>query len=344
MRERIVLATKTQQRSGEGLREHLERSLRMLRTDRIDLYQLHQIAQETDWEAVTAPGGALEEALRAREAGKIRYLGVTSHSLPMALKMIRTGLFSTVQFPFNFIEEAAADELLPVARQLGMGFIVMKPFGGGAIDNAEAAFKYLRQHHGIVPIPGFESTAQIDEVFSFYRGPNTVTEEDRSVMERYRQELGKRFCRRCEYCQPCPQGVMITSAMGYRILVNRMSPQVATEFLQRFHGKRSAVYRMRALYPALPLRPARPGDHQEPLRTLPPTPGGKGFFRAGNGLRKGRPARGVFSPCGFGRGQTTITTGASARAFSAGLLLYPRGAKYSSTYDNLPIHAFTAGS
>ena len=164
-----MLATKTQQRSGEGVREHLERSLRMLRTDRIDLYQLHQIAQETDWEAVTAPGGALEEALRAREAGKIRYLGVTSHSLPMALKMIRTGLFSTVQFPFNFIEEAAADELLPAARQLGMGFIVMKPFGGGAIDNAEAAFKYLRQHHGIVPIPGFESTAQIDEVFSFTR-------------------------------------------------------------------------------------------------------------------------------------------------------------------------------
>jgi hypothetical protein len=157
VRERIVLATKTQQRSGDGLREHLERSLRMLRTDHIDLYQLHQIAQEADWEAVTAPGGALEEAVRARDAGKIRYLGVTSHSLSMALKVIRTGLFSTVQFPFNFIEEAAADELLPAARKLGMGFIVMKPFGGGAIDNAEAAFKYLRQHYGIVPIPGFES-------------------------------------------------------------------------------------------------------------------------------------------------------------------------------------------
>lgn len=232
VRERIVLATKTQQRSGDGLREHLERSLRMLRTDRIDLYQLHQIAQEADWEAVTAPGGALEEAVRARDAGKIRYLGVTSHSLPMALKMIRTALFSTVQFPFNFIEEAAADELLPAARQLGMGFIVMKPFGGGAIDNAEAAFKYLRQHHDIVPIPGFESTAQIDEVLSFYRSPNAVSEQDRSVMECYRQELGKRFCRRCEYCQPCPQGVMITPAMGYRILVNRMSQQVATEFLK----------------------------------------------------------------------------------------------------------------
>ena len=232
-RERIVIASKTLERSAAGLQEHLERSLRMLRTDHLDLYQLHQIAQEKDWATVTAPGGALEEALRAKEAGKIRYLGVSSHSLPMALKMIRTGLFSTVQFPFNFIEDGASEELLPTARRLGMGFIVMKPFGGGAIDNARAAFAFLRQHEGIVPIPGFESMAQIDEVLSFYERPNEVAAQDLAAMEHYRQELGKRFCRRCEYCQPCPEGVMITPAMGYRIVVNRMSPEVATEFLQK---------------------------------------------------------------------------------------------------------------
>ena len=230
MREQVVLATKTLRRDGAGVTEHLERSLRMLRTDHLDLFQFHQVAQETDWETLTAPGGGLEAATRAREAGRIRYLGVTSHSLPMALKLVRTGLFSTVQFPFNFIEDGAAEELLPAARELGLGFIVMKPFGGGAIDNAAAAFKFLRQHEGIVPIPGFETRAQIDEVLAFYDAPNRVTAEDLAVMERYRDELGKRFCRRCEYCQPCPQGVMITPAMGYRIVVNRMSPKVATEF------------------------------------------------------------------------------------------------------------------
>ena len=232
MRDRIVLASKTLQRSGDGVREHLERSLRMLRTDYLDLFQLHQIAQEADWEAVTAPGGALEAATRARDAGKVRYLGVTSHSLPMAIKMMRTGIFSTIQFPFNFIEDAAREELIPTARQMGMGLIVMKPFGGGAIDNATVAFKFLREHPGIVPIPGFESTGQIDQVLSFYSAPNQVTDRDRSVMDHYRQELGKRFCRRCEYCQPCPEGVMITPAMGYRIVVNRMSPKVAVDFLK----------------------------------------------------------------------------------------------------------------
>jgi len=230
VRDRVVLATKTLQRDGKGLREHLERSLRMLRTDHLDLYQLHQIAQEKDWEGVTAPGGALEEAHKALDAGKIRYLGVTSHNLSMAVRMVRTGLFSTVQFPFNFIEDAARDDLLPAVREMGMGFIVMKPFGGGAIDNAEVAFRFLRQHAGILPIPGFDATPQIDEVLSFYTSPNEVTDQDRSAIQRYRRELGTRFCRRCEYCQPCPQGVMITPAMAYPIVVNRMSAAVAVKF------------------------------------------------------------------------------------------------------------------
>ncbi len=230
MRDRIVLATKTMRRDGEGVREHLELSLKMLQTDYIDLYQLHQIAQDKDWDAVMAPGGALEEVARARSAGKIRYLGVTSHSLPMALRMVRTDLFDTIQFPFNIIEESASYELLPAALQVGMGFIVMKPFAGGAISNAVTAFKFLRQHPGILPIPGFESTTQIDEVLSFYTSSNRVTDQDRTAMNRFRRELGKRFCRRCEYCQPCPQGVMITPAMGYPIVAARMSAAVAAEF------------------------------------------------------------------------------------------------------------------
>jgi predicted aldo/keto reductase-like oxidoreductase len=230
MRDRVILATKSLRRDGEGVREHLERSLRMLQTDYVDLYQLHQVAQDKDWDEVTAPSGALEAASRAKAAGRIRFLGVTSHSLPMALRLARSGLFDTIQFPFNFIEEDAGFELLPTARRLNMGFIVMKPFAGGAISNARVAFRFLRQHQGILPIPGFESTAQIDEVLSFYEKANRVSARDLSVMARCREELGKRFCRRCQYCQPCPQGVMITPAMGYPIVVSRMSAAVAADF------------------------------------------------------------------------------------------------------------------
>jgi aryl-alcohol dehydrogenase-like predicted oxidoreductase len=77
VRDKVVLATKTIRRDADGLREHLENSLRMLRTDYIDLYQFHQVASEKDWEYICKTGGALEAALAAKEQGKIKFLGVT---------------------------------------------------------------------------------------------------------------------------------------------------------------------------------------------------------------------------------------------------------------------------
>lgn len=233
MREKVVLASKTLKRGGVEALEQLENSLRMLGTDHLDLYQLHQVAQEHEWQEVTGPSGALEAVMKAKEAGKVRHVGVTSHSLKMAIRMAKTGLFETIQFPFNLIEEEAKEELLTVCRDTGMGFICMKPFGGGVIDNGAIAFRYLRDHPGIIPIPGFESCAQIDQILSFYAGENTITDRDREIMEDYRRKLGRRFCRRCEYCQPCPQGVMITPAMGYPIIASRMSPSVAVEFSRK---------------------------------------------------------------------------------------------------------------
>lgn len=230
VRAKVVLATKTIRRDATGAVEQLENSLRMMKTEYIDIYQLHQIAQEKDWDIVTGPGGAMEAVIKAKEQGKIRYIGVTSHNLAMAVKLVKTGMFSTVQFPFNFIEEAAKDELHVAARERGMGILAMKPFAGGMIDHAGIAFKFLRQHPDVIALPGFDSPERVDEVVSFYRQPNRVTKKDLRLMEKYRLELGKQFCRRCEYCQPCPQGVMITPAMAYKVVASRMSPQVAVEF------------------------------------------------------------------------------------------------------------------
>lgn len=230
VRNKVILATKTTRRDAPGAVEQLENSLRMMKTDHIDIYQLHQIAQEKDMDSVTGPGGVMEAVVKAKEQGKIGYIGVTSHNLAMAIKLVKTGLFSTVQFPFNFIEDAAKDKLHIAARKRGMGIFAMKPFAGGMIDNARVAFKFLREHPDVIAIPGFDSPEKVDEVVSFYQRPNTVTEEDLDLMKKYRLELGKQFCRRCEYCQPCPQGVMITTAMGYKVLAARMSPKVSVEF------------------------------------------------------------------------------------------------------------------
>jgi len=81
MRDKVVIASKSFQRDGAGMTEHVEESLRRLKTDYIDLYQPHQVANDSDWNAIMAPGGAMESLLRARDMGKIRYIGVSSHSL-----------------------------------------------------------------------------------------------------------------------------------------------------------------------------------------------------------------------------------------------------------------------
>ena len=112
-RPRLVLATKSIKRDRAGVEAEINLSLERMRTDYLDLFQFHQVSQEKDLEALTGPQGALEGVLRAKEAGKIRHLGVTSHNLEMAVRLVKTGLFETIQFPFNFVEEAAAEELHP---------------------------------------------------------------------------------------------------------------------------------------------------------------------------------------------------------------------------------------
>ena len=79
-------------------------------------------------------------------------------------------------------------------------------------------------------IAGFDTLAGVDQIADLYRSKNVVSPDDLAVMERYRTELGQRFCRRCEYCQPCPQGVMITPAMLYGIVAHRMGPAKAAAF------------------------------------------------------------------------------------------------------------------
>jgi hypothetical protein len=185
---------------------------------------------ECDYQKVTGPDGALEAIFRARQDGKIRHIGVTSHSIEMAMKLVKTGLFSTVQFPFNFIESKPLEELHPVARQEEMGILAMKPFAGGVLNSAELCFKFLRQFPDVIPLPGFDAVGQVDQIAAVYETENAIFPEDLAAMERYRTELGQQFCRRCEYCQPCEQGVMITSAMNYPIIARRMSDSKAAGF------------------------------------------------------------------------------------------------------------------
>ncbi len=227
VRDKVFLATKTLMRDAENAADHVGYSLENLKTDCIDLYQTHNIANKEMLDTILAPGGAYETLAKAREAGKIRFIGFSSHSIPTAIEACRTGKFDTVQFPFNFIERDPADELFKVAEQMDMGIIAMKPLGGGLLERADLCFKFLQQYRNVVPIPGIQAKEEVDEIVALYDSPAPLTDADREEMDKIRADLGTRFCHRCEYCQPCKNDVKVPGVLNFRSVMKRMMPAAA---------------------------------------------------------------------------------------------------------------------
>ena len=221
-REDLVIATKSGARDKKTFCEHVDLSLRRLGTDYIDLYQHHGVSSDKDYEALFSEGGAYEGMAEAIRAGKIRYAAVSSHSVPVSVRMIKEGKFAAIQLPLNYIDDEAAKEAVPLARERGMGFIAMKPFGGGLLTDAGVAIRYLMQFDGIVPDPGIEKISEMEEIARILEAGGEFTAADAAAVEKSRQELGNSWCHRCNYCQPCPQGIGISTLLTMESFFKRM--------------------------------------------------------------------------------------------------------------------------
>ncbi len=221
-REEVVIATKSGARDREGLEKHLKLSLERLATDYIDLFQFHGISDFKSLENVLDPKGPMAVVEDAVKAGTIRHVGITSHQIDVAKEAVKSDRFETMMFPFNFITCEPAEDLLPLCREHDVGFIVMKPLAGGALDNVTIAFKYLFQFPDALPIPGIERCHEIEEIVRILEGPLELTEAEQREMQRMRDELGTRFCRRCDYCQPCPQEIPISLMMSADTAIKRV--------------------------------------------------------------------------------------------------------------------------
>jgi len=213
-RANVIIATKTYARDRTTAREHLDLSLRRLGTGYIDLWQFHDVSTAEAYEQLLGPGGAMQAAQKARKQGKVRHVGITSHSLDIALEAVPSGHFETVQFPFNFVTNEARINLIPLANKNDVGFIAMKPFAGGMLEDANLAIKYVLQYESVLPDPGIEQPSQIEEIVASANGSLELSSEEQKRIEQIRSQLGTRFCRRCGCCQPCPEGVRIRFLMN----------------------------------------------------------------------------------------------------------------------------------
>jgi predicted aldo/keto reductase-like oxidoreductase len=134
-RQKCFLMTKNCARDAKGTRQHLEDSLRRLKTDHLDLWQFHEINYDNDPDWIIEKG-ALAEALKAQKEGKVRFLGFTGHKSPhIHLKMLPRHKWDTVQMPINACDpqyRSFIKQVVPEANKLGIGCIGMKSLGGGS--------------------------------------------------------------------------------------------------------------------------------------------------------------------------------------------------------------------
>lgn len=210
IRDKFVLATKSMSRTKEAMAADIETSLGNFRTDYIDLYQVHNPSME-QLDQVMGEGGALEALMEAKAAGKIGHIGLTAHSTEVFERALELDWVETIMFPYNIVEQQGA-ELIHKCAEKNIGFIVMKPLAGGAIEDASLALRYVCSNPDVtVVIPGMAEIHELEQNLAACSNTEPLTQEELKEMDKVREQLGTDFCRRCNYCAPCTVGINIPS-------------------------------------------------------------------------------------------------------------------------------------
>ena len=217
MRDKIYITSKTMATTPEKFWDDLHTTLKNLRTDYLDIYQLHCVSR------CYAPGdgtGMYEAMLKAKEQGKIRHIGITAHKIGIAEEIVKSGLYETLQFPFCYLATDRDIALVKACEAANMGFIAMKGLSGGLLNNAAACMAFMSQYP-VLPIWGVQRMEELDQWISFMDETPKLDDEFRAFIESEKKELGGDFCRGCGYCMPCPKDIEIFNCARMSLLLRR---------------------------------------------------------------------------------------------------------------------------
>jgi hypothetical protein len=232
--DECIIATKTHQRTKRAAaKAGIEQSLRKLRTDRLDIVQLHGIDSNERLEKAMSPEGSLSALKEARSEGRIGFVGISGHVPRVLIEAIKTNEFDIVLVPLNILNRESAEELVPLAKELDVGVVVMKPFGGidysfvqrdtktgldkrffkryfgnGMDAIARNSLRFILAHDISTVVPGLTSVKQVETAVKVGEKFGGLTKEERA-----RYKIGELprdpFCRECGLCLPCPDGLNI---------------------------------------------------------------------------------------------------------------------------------------
>lgn len=199
LRDKIVLGTKTRHRTYLHAELDLNQSLGALRTDHIDLYQVHNVMNEEDAEVIFGPRGVMEMIEKAKKEGKVRFVGVTGHADPLVMnKVISQYDFDTILMPLSLTDGAAGEKrfekhTLPLARKKGMGVIAMKTLNAGKIlrQNLATLDEALRYVLALPISTAIMGCDQVEAVEADIRIASTANPMQASEMELLRRRAAR---------------------------------------------------------------------------------------------------------------------------------------------------------
>lgn len=220
-RENFYIATKSMSYDYESMKAAIEKSIKTMQLDYIDLFQVHNVSKQEMLDTILSENGALKALVEAKENGLVKHIGITGHIREILMQAIEHEEFETIQFPFNPVE-SQGKELFSTALEKGIGTIAMKPMAGGAFTKQKLSLKYIINSNLInVAIPGMDSVEQVIENASVGGSTEPLTSEEQDELNKEIELLGNDFCRRCGYCKPCPEGIDIPNVFLFEGYVTR---------------------------------------------------------------------------------------------------------------------------
>lgn len=244
VRDECVLATKTASRTKSESLDDFKSSLNRLQTDRLDLIQLHGVDDSKTLQKAMGLGGSLELCRKARSEGLVNFIGITGHKPQVLMQAIKTNEFDTVLVPINVITRQALEELIPLAKDLDIGVIAMKPLmaktsrlitclyqpslsllseeaelknylGPDVPSRVHNALSYVLDQDVSVVITGFKSVEEVETATEVGNNYQNLTAEQKAY---FSVQFEQPYCRDCGLCLPCTENLDIAAILRFKTL------------------------------------------------------------------------------------------------------------------------------
>ncbi len=225
IRDKMILSSKIIRRELSQFQEDFATTMRNLQTDYLDILFVHDVSTRANWDKVRT-NGVLDYMRELKDKGMIRHICCSTHDAVIGEEMMRSGYFEAVMLAYNPINPELEETLIPLAVELDMGVIVMKPLGGGVLTPEKSAqmgfsvtaaecLRFAASNKQVsTVIPGMEKPEHVAEALAVASAPLEMSEEERKELMGRISIRGRNYCRGCGYCLPCPKGIPIPTVLA----------------------------------------------------------------------------------------------------------------------------------